>query len=57
MGIKASDRDAIPLCYECHRTGPRSYHNVGEQAFLSERGIDLPTVIGSLRGRYRLEVG
>jgi hypothetical protein len=30
---KAPDTSALPLCFECHRTGELSYHNIGRKFF------------------------
>lgn len=33
MGQKASDYEAIPLCFICHRVGPYSIHHMGTRAW------------------------
>lgn len=30
---KAPDSSALPMCFECHRTGEFSYHNIGRKFF------------------------
>ena len=52
MGIKACDSDAIPLCGWCHRLSPRSYHNEGEERWLSLTDLDLPAIRLALRERF-----
>jgi len=36
-GAGGSDRTAIPMCRECHR----SYHDMGHSSFESRRNVDL----------------
>ena len=41
IGCKPHDRHALPLCSLCHREGPKSQHNVGdESAFWHMNMID-----------------
>jgi hypothetical protein len=40
LGQKASDHDALPLCVNCHRIGPKSYHVLGARRFLEYRKLD-----------------
>jgi len=37
MGIKAPDRFAAPLCFECHKA---AHDHGNDEAWLTERGID-----------------
>ncbi len=53
MGIKADDRDAIPLCCRCHRLAPNSYHSFGDESkWAAHHGLDLPAIRKRLRGQY-----
>jgi hypothetical protein len=44
VGIKPSDRWTIPLCKECHTR----QHQVGEDAFEKERGLNMKAVAEKL---------
>lgn len=44
LGVKPSDRYALPLCPACHTDSSTAQHNVGEPAFWSALGLD-PLVI------------
>jgi hypothetical protein len=33
VGIKPDDRFVLPLCGKCHRNGPKSQHEIGEDRF------------------------
>ena len=39
MGQKASDREAIPLCSFCHRTGPWAFH-ASPSSFQRDHGTE-----------------
>ena len=45
MSMKASDYSCVPLCRECHLTGPYAYHRIGKRAF--ERVHDVMLRLGS----------
>jgi hypothetical protein len=51
MGQKASDREAIPLCSEHHRTGPDSHHVLGRK-FWSRWGLDRNELIANYQEAY-----
>lgn len=48
MGRK-DDRYVVPLCVQCHRTGPDAQHNGSERAFWERRGIDVLSICAALR--------
>lgn len=52
IGQKASDLDTLPLCHRCHRTGPRSYHQLGERVFCEVHQIDPKRWIELLNAFY-----
>lgn len=52
MGLKPSDWDAIPLCEECHRTRPNSYHTLGARAWREFWDVDLAEVRERLWVRF-----
>ena len=54
MGMKADDRDAIPLCEGCHRTNQDSYHAIGnEKAWERMHGLVLVVIRERLRTAYQ----
>lgn len=56
FGQKCSDRETIPLCGHCHRTGPHALHRLGKN-FWSFHGIDRRLLISELILRYEEEHG
>ena len=51
---KASDREVIPLCPECHRHGPNAIHN-GKASWVERNGPDyeyLPVVADMLNKEW-----
>ena len=40
MARKPGDNYALPLCAECHRTGPDAQHKSNERAWWAGRGIN-----------------
>lgn len=38
---KSSDYSAVPLCGDCHRSGPQAYHRIGRRQFERVHRIDL----------------
>ncbi len=52
MGQKYSDREAIPLCAEDHRTDTMSIHSIGPEAFFESLGSDRDSVIREYNRRY-----
>jgi hypothetical protein len=48
--MKASDLSCIPLCAECHRIGPDSYHRIkgGQAEFERRYGLDLEHLVKAL---------
>jgi hypothetical protein len=41
LSQRASDMDVLPLCRVCHRTGTKSYHNVGARRFVAIHKFDV----------------
>ena len=54
MGQKYSDREAIPLCAEDHRTDRMSIHSIGADEFFESLGSDRDSVIREYNRRYML---
>jgi hypothetical protein len=54
LGQKCSDRETIPLCANCHRTGPYSHHKLGGR-FWAFHGLDRDALIAELNRRYEEE--
>lgn len=52
LGQKASDRQCLPLCRKCHRTGLLSYHSLGPTKFAAAHKIDIPALIEKLNQFY-----
>jgi hypothetical protein len=52
-GRKASDYSCLPLCVSDHRTGSKSYHNLGEARWLELHKIDLRAELLALHDLYR----
>ena len=40
-GLKASDKDRLPLCRRCHRVGPHSYHALGPKGFARRYSLNV----------------
>lgn len=40
LGVKPSDRYALPLCPACHTDSSTAQHSVGEPAFWGDLGLD-----------------
>jgi hypothetical protein len=53
LGQKASDLDALPLCYRCHRVGPRSYHVLGARRFIEVHKLNIELHQRECREGYR----
>lgn len=45
LGTRASDKNALPVCYKCHRTGPHAYHKLGPRKFAAYHKINPPSLI------------
>jgi len=45
---KSSDKQTLPLCRVCHRTGPRSYHKLGPRRFAEVHHLDPLALIEKL---------
>lgn len=54
-GEKPSDRWCVPLCGECHRTGPGALHRVGEAKFFAHCRIDPFEFADELRQEFAAE--
>jgi hypothetical protein len=53
IGQKSSDLQTLPLCYQCHQTGTRSYHRLGPVEFAAVHNLDIPGLILKLNQFYR----
>lgn len=53
MAMKADDTSSVPLCAECHRTGPLAYHVIGKRAFERVHGVRFASVRAALRREWR----
>ena len=53
IGQRASDLDALPLCYRCHRTGTMSYHNLGAHEFIFVHRLDVKAHQERIQKFYR----
>ena len=51
LSQKSSDRETIPLCAHCHRTGKESHH-VMQKRFWEHHGLDRDKLIAELNARY-----
>ncbi len=51
LGQKCSDRETIPLCGACHRTGRDSQHVLGKK-FFQHHGLDKDKIIAELNRLY-----
>ncbi len=40
MQVKPDDKQSLPLCSRCHRTGPGAEHHVGTKEFYRRLGIN-----------------
>lgn len=56
VGQKASDLDALPLCYRCHRVGQKSYHVLGARRFVEFHGLDVAAHQERIRKFYQEKV-
>lgn len=52
MAQKTSDFSALPLCAMHHRSGPDSYHRLGEKHFATGHRVDLLEVALTLRDQF-----
>ena len=57
LSQKASDLDCLPMCGECHRSGPQALHKIGPVKFQEKRGIDFAALARIFRRFYRLKHG
>lgn len=53
LGQKASDKNALPLCPKCHRTGPNALHRIGPVKFQALHGISFAELIVYFQGMYQ----
>ena len=53
MGQKASDLDALPLCWEHHRNSLVSYHELGPAKFTLANRLDIEDLIGFFNGMWK----
>jgi hypothetical protein len=51
--MKASDYSVVPLCADCHRQAPGSYHRVGKRAFEREHGISFAGIVARLNREWQ----
>lgn len=52
---KASDKQALPLCQEHHRTGAKAYHKLGPVNFAAFHGIDVATLQGYFQDVWEMK--
>lgn len=52
LGQKASDRDTLPGCAKCHRTGPEALHKIGPAKFQALHKISFMDLITYFQGMY-----
>jgi len=52
MGQKASDLDAIPLCWKHHSTGNQSLHALGPVRFARVHKLDVRALIAELQAEF-----
>jgi hypothetical protein len=53
MSMKASDYSCVPLCADCHRQSPDSYHRAGKPAFERRHGLCLGRVVARLNCEWQ----
>jgi hypothetical protein len=53
MSMKASDYSVVPLCADCHRYSPDSYHRAGKGAFERRHGLCLVRVVAQLNREWQ----
>lgn len=53
IGQKADDREALPLCYKCHRTDNDSLHKIGPVKFQQRKNICFADLIAYFQGMYK----
>lgn len=56
MSQKCPDREAVPLCAECHREGRAAAHKLGKH-FWEYHGLDKNVLIRELQTRYESTIG
>lgn len=57
LGEKADDCTALPLCPECHRTGPKALHVIGPVDFQAVIGKDFHELQAMFCSWYFLKTG
>ena len=55
LGQKAADKDALPGCPKCHRTGPNALHKIGPVKFQALYKIDFQVLREMFQGLYQKE--
>jgi len=53
MSMKASDYSCVPLCSECHMSGPLAYHRIGKRAFERVHDIRFASIAARLRREWK----
>lgn len=53
LSQKASDKDTLPGCAKCHRTGPNALHRVGPVKFQEQHKICFADLILYFQGMYK----
>jgi hypothetical protein len=53
LGQKADDRQALPGCPACHRTGPNALHKIGPVRFQELHRISFPDLWVYFQGMYK----
>lgn len=53
IGLKPPDRQTLPLCASCHRTGPKAHHVLGSDAlFADAHGLYIHAMMANLSESY-----
>ena len=55
LSRKANDHQAIPLCPFHHRTGSRSFHQLGRRGFEAFYKLDINAIVKELNEWYEME--
>ena len=53
LSSKSPDRTCIPLCNDCHQTGPNALHRLGPVAFQATWKLDIEWLVGELNRHWR----
>lgn len=53
LGQKADDKDGLPGCAACHRTGPQALHKIGPVKFQQLKKIDFSELRAIFQWMYQ----